>query len=762
MASADTVPNEEPAARDTFEIMISTDNHLGYLEKDPVRGEDSFRAFEETLRLAHERKVDFLLLGGDLFHDNKPSRRTLHRTIDLLRTHCLGPGQVKFRVVSDEAKNFDTSHYGRVNFRDPNYNVQLPVFAIHGNHDDPTREGLASYESLSALDLLSITNLVNYFGKAHTLDKITINPVLLKKGAATVALYGLGNVRDERLNRLFADGKVEFAVPRKYHDEAFNIFVLHQNRGDRGRGNKNCIHESFLNSFLDFVVWGHEHECIPTVHQSVIGEFNIVQPGSSVATSLVDGEAKQKHICQLSINENQFKTEWIPLKCVRTFVMDTLCLSTHEEQGPDGRMQRLDKDSPRVEEDVQRVLRRRVDDLLVRAKAASAEHDQDCDSWQTGQRKLMHLPLIRLKVDHRNFPVLSNQRFGQQFVGKVANPNDVLLFVKQRQQRAAGGAGASADGTGATGEADALRDPVAAEPVDVTTIDDLVGEQLDLSNKRLTLLNEPEMQEAVHAYVDKHQARAIDEFVEKALEDQQRELRRDKNRTSEDRIKTFCLAASDKARTQHRMRMEEEREMRNDRKRRAEREARRQDRLEREKKDDEDAAAELLDEPHDTGDVRMAEGAAASRSSDSASRKRKQRRRRQHYSSEDDDEEDDEPDAIEDVDGSASDSDVQVVSPPPRKRGRAASASSAAASTSSSSRSGAGKGRAKTSARAQRSTRSRVPVNYAERNDGSDASDIDDGADDSDSDARGDTQMSTVSTASHWPGRSSRRGRGRR
>ena len=44
---ADSYAEEEPAARDTFEIMISTDNHLGYLEKDPVRGEDSFRAFEE-------------------------------------------------------------------------------------------------------------------------------------------------------------------------------------------------------------------------------------------------------------------------------------------------------------------------------------------------------------------------------------------------------------------------------------------------------------------------------------------------------------------------------------------------------------------------------------------------------------------------------------------------------------------------------------------------------------------------------------------
>lgn len=28
-----------------------------------------------------------------------------------------------------------------VNYEDPNYNVSIPVFAIHGNHDDPTGVG---------------------------------------------------------------------------------------------------------------------------------------------------------------------------------------------------------------------------------------------------------------------------------------------------------------------------------------------------------------------------------------------------------------------------------------------------------------------------------------------------------------------------------------------------------------------------------------------------------------------------------------------
>lgn len=31
--------------------------------------------------------------------------------------------------------------FGHVNYEDPHYAVSLPVFSIHGNHDDPSRDG---------------------------------------------------------------------------------------------------------------------------------------------------------------------------------------------------------------------------------------------------------------------------------------------------------------------------------------------------------------------------------------------------------------------------------------------------------------------------------------------------------------------------------------------------------------------------------------------------------------------------------------------
>ena len=51
-------------------------------------------------------QVDFVLLGGDLFHENKPSRATLVRTIEILRKYCMNDRPVQFQVVSDQTINF--------------------------------------------------------------------------------------------------------------------------------------------------------------------------------------------------------------------------------------------------------------------------------------------------------------------------------------------------------------------------------------------------------------------------------------------------------------------------------------------------------------------------------------------------------------------------------------------------------------------------------------------------------------------------------
>lgn len=258
-------------------------------------GNDSLVTFEEILKIAVDKEVDFILLGGDLFHENKPSRQILHGCMSLLRKHCMGDRPIQFEFLSDQSENFKHSAYPIVNFEDPNLNVSLPVFSIHGNHDDPAGGGC-----FCSLDLLSVSGLVNYFGKSVDLESISISPLMLQKGKTKICMYGLGSIRDERLHRMFLDGKVSMLRPKENCDDWFNLMVLHQNRVKHGM--KNYIPEQFLDDFLDLVVWGHEHECRIEREWNEKQSFFVTQPGSSVATSLCHGEAVEKHVGILQVN----------------------------------------------------------------------------------------------------------------------------------------------------------------------------------------------------------------------------------------------------------------------------------------------------------------------------------------------------------------------------------------------------------------------------------------------------------------------------
>ena len=130
-----------------------------------------------------------------------------------------------------------------INFHDPNLNISYPVFSIHGNHDDPIGRDM-----LCPLDVLQASGLVNYFGKQRSLEHIDIYPILLRKGETTVALYGLGAVRDERLQKLFQANRVTFYQPDDMSTDLFNMFVLHQNRVPRA--GTSYISQSYIPTFL--------------------------------------------------------------------------------------------------------------------------------------------------------------------------------------------------------------------------------------------------------------------------------------------------------------------------------------------------------------------------------------------------------------------------------------------------------------------------------------------------------------------------------
>jgi len=58
---------------------------------------------------------------------------------------------------------------------------------------------------------------------------IAVRPVLLRKGSTLLGLYGIGNVKDQRMHFELRSNRVRMFMPRD-KDNWFNMLLLHQNR----------------------------------------------------------------------------------------------------------------------------------------------------------------------------------------------------------------------------------------------------------------------------------------------------------------------------------------------------------------------------------------------------------------------------------------------------------------------------------------------------------------------------------------------------
>lgn len=299
---------------------------------------------------------------------------------------------------------------------------------------------------LAALDILQVAGLLNYYGRAPESDNVAVKPVLLQKGRTKLALYGLSNIRDERLFRTFRDGKVKFFQPKSRKDDWFNILSVHQNQyvghgliatfilsllptqlinPSHAYTDTGYLPESFLPSFMDLVIWGHEHECLIEPRYNPDMGFHVIQPGSSVATSLVPGEAVTKHVSIVSVTGNEFTSQPIRLKTVRPFVMKEIVLA--DEPQLKGIWK---KDDNRVQ------ITRYLTDMVY--KLINQARQQWIDLRDAGEREQdPPAPLIRLRVeytapDNGHFDCENPQRISNRFINDVANVNDVIQFYRKK------------------------------------------------------------------------------------------------------------------------------------------------------------------------------------------------------------------------------------------------------------------------------------------------------------------------------------------
>ncbi|KAL1259981.1 hypothetical protein QQF64_007808, partial [Cirrhinus molitorella] len=240
-------------------------------------------------------------------------------------------------------------------------------------------------DGLCAIDLLSCAGLINHFGRSHSVEKLEISPVLLQKGNTRIALYGIGSIPDERLYRMFINNQVTMLRPREDEDGWFNLFVIHQNRSKHGA--TNYIPEQFLDDFLDLVVWGHEHECKIAPVRNEQQLFYVTQPGSSVITSFVTRRSGQK-------------AHWV--------------IESESPEQPNVMLKVMAFCQEKVEEMLEEAERQRLGNPLTLRNLSS---DYECVDYSGG------------------FEVFNTMRFCQKFVDRVANPKDILHFIRHREAK---------------------------------------------------------------------------------------------------------------------------------------------------------------------------------------------------------------------------------------------------------------------------------------------------------------------------------------
>lgn len=477
---------------DTIRILLTTDNHVGCFENDPIRGDDGWKTFDEITRIAKEQDVDMLVQGGDLFHINKPTKKSMYHVMKSLRTNCMGDKACQLELLSDPSTTMFNG-VDEVNYEDPNLNIAIPVFAISGNHDDATGDGL-----LLALDVLAVSGLVNYFGKVKDSESITVKPILFEKGDTKLALYGMSNVRDERLHRLFRDGKVKFERPGVNTDKWFNFFAIHQNHAMHTFNS--CIPENFLPHFLDFVLWGHEHECVPYPVHNPETSFDVLQAGSSIATSLSEGEVPDKKVFIINIKGNDYSLEPIELKAVRPFVLKEIeLLKTDLVPGAASKA------------DVIAFLSNEVENAIEIANKSYLQGHSELTASNPGKQDNITpnipLPLIRLRVEYSGgFEIENVRRFSNQFVGRIANVNDVVQFYKKKSPQQPEILRKKTKFSD-----DMVDESLGEKPTTELALQDIVSDFL--KQTQLTLIPEAGLNEAVKKYVDNDDKYSLNQYI---------------------------------------------------------------------------------------------------------------------------------------------------------------------------------------------------------------------------------------------------------
>ena len=269
--------------------------------------------------------------------------------------------------------------------------------------------------------------------------------------------------------------------------------MLHQNRAKRST--TNYIPENFLPEFFHLVIWGHEHDCRLEPEASE-KDFFVSQPGSPCATSLCEGEAIQKKVGILNIrrmgDETKFKMVPVSLQTVRPLIFRQISITDLKNVD-------LTEPDPKVlNEAIYRCVKYEVEDML-----------EEAGNLLTGHPKQGKRPLLRLRVEYTDeSQQLNSARFGNEFMEKVSNHSEILLFKKRPAERKS--------------KADVIDTEAMDETsTENTTLEDFVKEyfnnQTD-SKRQLSLLKVIDVGGAVKSYVEKDDKDSLKLVIDKSMD----------------------------------------------------------------------------------------------------------------------------------------------------------------------------------------------------------------------------------------------------
>ena len=309
----------------TLRILLSAGINLDNFYEEKELAKDPFGNLNNLLDIFDQKNCDFCALLGDLFVRPNPSNSAMASALTCFRN----------KVVDEEAagngrdSGFETKGSFKVNYKHSGLNIKIPVFAIHGQKDGPSKESI-----VSPIEILSQSNYVNYVGKVKKGDILKVKPILFKKEQTKIAVYFLSHIKEATLSKLLFQKKIKFLEPEE--EGYMKILMINQKRSKDTQKHQAYptldIHPHQLPQIFDLIVWagcelikGAGLDSMGTTRASNGGDSDLGVKILNIENLSIDKirsrDLRERCAVVLSITEGKIFVQKVPLMSTRPFIV---------------------------------------------------------------------------------------------------------------------------------------------------------------------------------------------------------------------------------------------------------------------------------------------------------------------------------------------------------------------------------------------------------------------------------------------------------